>query len=351
MVSLPFNPSLSSAPPSANKLKPSSSTANDLLFQRTSSIASSTRFADTPLDHDFDQPFVQSGVLDEAEFALNLFGDHICCYREGLQQKELTVEDFQGLVRHSVEALQSTLGHISKELESHNTTSERLRREYFVHEIRNTLNTALSAHQLIRRGCLEGELNPHAILERALIRLGATVSEFQREAGSITSTVQTGTHTVPAVTLSACSLVDTFSTVRDFCMIDPRTKAIHLEMPLPEGLYVRANAELLFSALSNLVKNAVLYTKPDTTVSVRCRTRAGRIFIYVSDRCGGLPPGDPAELFKPFHRGHSHLEGSGLGLAIVAEAVGLMNGEVRVENFPDVGCRFTLDLPSVIHSL
>ena len=48
---------------------------------------------------------------------------------------------------------------------------------------------------------------------------------------------------------------------------------------------------------------------------------AGQVLIEVEDRCGGLPAGDPDELFRPFEQRNANRTGLGLGLAISQQLV------------------------------
>ena len=78
---------------------------------------------------------------------------------------------------------------------------------------------------------------------------------------------------------------------------------------------------------------------------LRAHTRANHVVIEVEDECGGLPPGQAEELFRPFDRRGTDLTGLGLGLAISRRSVGANGGEIQVKNLPGRGCVFTIELP------
>jgi signal transduction histidine kinase len=99
------------------------------------------------------------------------------------------------------------------------------------------------------------------------------------------------------------------------------------------------------SALGNLLRNAVKYSHPDTCVEVRGRVADGRVVIEVEDACGGLAPGQVEAAFAPFVRFDERQSGFGLGLAIAKQAVDAHGGTIRVQNLPDKGCVFVLNLP------
>lgn len=69
--------------------------------------------------------------------------------------------------------------------------------------------------------------------------------------------------------------------------------------------------------------------------------------VSVSDNGPGLPPGDPTRLFDKFTRGHgeSAIPGVGLGLALCRTILDAHGGQIRAENRPEGGARFTFRLP------
>src|SRR4029453_18659879 len=80
-------------------------------------------------------------------------------------------------------------------------------------------------------------------------------------------------------------------------------------------------------------------------------TPEGRILIEVEDECGGLPPGQAEDLFRPFAQRSSDRSGLGLGLAVAREGVAVNGGEIRVRNLPGRGCIFTMELPRLAGGL
>ena len=125
--------------------------------------------------------------------------------------------------------------------------------------------------------------------------------------------------------------------------VDPQTT------DLPAGQYaelVTSRTRLVaVAAASNLIENAFKFSRPGGTVTLSTRTTPERVFIDVSDACGGLPAGKVEELFRPFKRGESNQSGLGLGLSIALAATRANSGELHVRDVPGVGCVFTIDWP------
>lgn len=80
---------------------------------------------------------------------------------------------------------------------------------------------------------------------------------------------------------------------------------------------------------------------------MRLRRDAGKIIFTIEDSGPGIPEEEQALIFGKFYQGDtSHKsEGNGLGLALVKRILLIENGEIKVENLADCGCRFTVTLP------
>jgi hypothetical protein len=115
--------------------------------------------------------------------------------------------------------------------------------------------------------------------------------------------------------------------------------------PADPSIIVEADRQILAGALSNLVQNALKFTRPTTTVAIRARTTTDRVLIEVEDECGGLPPGKAEDLLRPFVQLGDDRTGLGLGLSICRRAAKSMGGELHIRDLPGKGCIFTIDLP------
>jgi two-component system sensor histidine kinase CpxA len=130
-----------------------------------------------------------------------------------------------------------------------------------------------------------------------------------------------------------------------------------------EACWTTGNAELLRSAIENVVRNAVRYTREGTTVEItlRCDSKKNadnrdqsqhRSVISVRDHGSGVPPEALQHLFRPFYRVADARDrqsgGVGLGLSITARAVRFHHGEVTARNIPEGGLLVEIHLPIAI---
>jgi len=109
-----------------------------------------------------------------------------------------------------------------------------------------------------------------------------------------------------------------------------------VELSSADSCMVMGNENLLRSAIENVLRNAVKYTADRTVVDVSLVKQNGHAIVAVSDRGGGVPADELANLFRPFYRvGEDRTRktgGSGLGLAIAERAVKAHKGSITAKN-------------------
>ncbi|MBK7823714.1 ATP-binding protein [Nannocystis sp.] len=126
--------------------------------------------------------------------------------------------------------------------------------------------------------------------------------------------------------------------------------------PVPEGLVILGDRQLLKQCLVNLVENAVLSQRERGPVHVRVSVRpvppeAGvdpglaptAAELRVDDNGPGIEPERRERVFEPYES--TRKEGTGLGLAIVKKVVLDHGGEVRVDESELGGAAIVIRLP------
>jgi signal transduction histidine kinase len=123
-----------------------------------------------------------------------------------------------------------------------------------------------------------------------------------------------------------------------------KTLVVEIEPGLPHLLL---DPDLITQVLTNLVSNAVKFTRRGGTVTVGLKRAPDGIECFVADTGVGMPTEALAGLFKPFARVKNSVSaiGTGLGLSIVRSLVELNGGVVGVESAPGRGSRFHFKLP------
>jgi two-component system sensor histidine kinase TctE len=105
--------------------------------------------------------------------------------------------------------------------------------------------------------------------------------------------------------------------------------------PPDEKIEIAGHPLMLREMLSNLIDNALRYTPPGGSVTVRVRRDGGDALVEVEDTGPGIAPAERAHVFERFYRIlGSSAPGSGLGLAIVREIAQQHGAEIDIFNNP-----------------
>lgn len=203
---------------------------------------------------------------------------------------------------------------------------------FLAHEVRNPLQTARLSVGLLRAGADE---RGFAALESSLSRLSEVLDR------ALVDARLRGIDAGAALHLEDAPLRKLLDDAADESRDDAEARDIRLVLEV-EGATVRADVRVLRSAVTNLLRNAVKFTRTGGAVTVRGRTGS----IEVEDECGGLQPGDEQKIFGIFRQAGTDRSGFGLGLAIAQQAIEAHRGELSVRNLPGKGCVFVVKLPS-----
>ena len=116
-----------------------------------------------------------------------------------------------------------------------------------------------------------------------------------------------------------------------------------------DGCRVFGSDNLLRSAFENVVRNALRYTKEDTTVEISLESADKKARVTIRDYGAGVPENELSEMFRPFYRIGEARErktgGIGLGLAITEQAVSAHDGEISARNATGDGLIIEIEMP------
>lgn len=218
--------------------------------------------------------------------------------------------------------------------------SERRLRRDMSHELRSPLTRLNIALELMRRRSPPELGSAFERIERDTARLDALIGELlslhQLEAEK-------------AVQAESVELASLTQQIVDDAALEAEQRGCRVQARLSAPSAVRGNRELLRRAIENVVRNAVRFTEPGSSVEVELRREAERALLTVRDHGPGVPEDALQRIFKPFYRvaGDRARQsgGTGLGLAITERAVALHGGRVLAENHAQRGLVVTLELP------
>jgi signal transduction histidine kinase len=148
-----------------------------------------------------------------------------------------------------------------------------------------------------------------------------------------------------------CDLAKLICRVIEDARIEAEGRGCTIKHSIIAGCPAFANFELLHRALENVVRNAVQYTRENSSVSVILCCPSSRVAkIVVKDEGPGISEEELEDVFKPFYRAaHARANGTlgaGLGLAIAQRALKLHGGSVNARNRSDgKGLQVTIQIP------
>jgi two-component system, OmpR family, sensor histidine kinase SenX3 len=224
---------------------------------------------------------------------------------------------------------------------------EEVRRD-FVANVSHELKTPVGGIALLAEAVLDANDDPEAVARFA--------QRMKVESVRLTKLVQ------EIVDLSRLQVADT---LHDPVLVDvsraasdaveqsrlvAEAREIELAVSLTGDAKVFGDAELLTTAIRNLVGNAVNYSGSGTRVAVGVRCADDLVEVDVSDQGQGIPHAEQARIFERFYRVDAARSratgGTGLGLAIVKHICANHGGDVTVWSEEGRGSTFTMRLPA-----
>lgn len=207
---------------------------------------------------------------------------------------------------------------------------------FLAHELRNALGTVTMSLEIIKDGTVGFKGSVGKVLDRGLLRIGELIDR---------SLTEVRLRVDPKVYTDHIDLLQLVDQIVVTANIEARQKNQTLEIAIDANLTIEADQQLIYSAVSNLVQNALKYTHTGGLIQIRGKILDENIIVEVEDECGGLNDAT-VDLFKPFKQQNENRKGLGLGLTIAQRAIVLSNGSIEVQNLPKKGCIFRISLPN-----
>jgi len=209
------------------------------------------------------------------------------------------------------------------------------------HELRSPLTRLTVSLELARRG----DATAFDRIDTDLKRLGGlidqilTLTRLQTQADRSTQ--------IPA------SLRTILESIADDARLEGQSEKKSVQLDQPDDCRIKCDPNLLRSCIENVVRNALRYTEPGTSVAVHVALNGGTpplAEIRIADQGPGVPLEALPRLFEPFFRVSGARDrssgGTGLGLAISQKVAKLYGGSIEARNRATGGLEVIITLPA-----
>ena len=201
------------------------------------------------------------------------------------------------------------------------------------HELKNPLTAILAA-------TAPGEDEASVLVAAQARRMGVLVTDLRKLADLSSAPLE---RELVDLEEAACDAVEaarsSVGDSRSFTLVFPTAP-----WPLPR---VVGDADLLYSAIQNVVFNAVKYSSEGDSIEVRASQSENSVSIEVADTGIGIPVSERQSVWAELARGSNAAgrSGSGLGLPLVRLVIERHGGNVRLTSREGVGTSVVLTLP------
>ena len=213
------------------------------------------------------------------------------------------------------------------------------------HEIRTPMNGILGFSDLLKNPNLTGEMQKQyiEIIEKSGHRMLNVINDIidisKIEAGLVT------------LELKESNVNEQLEYMYKFFKPEAEAKGMKLvyeNLLNGENIIITTDREKVFSILTNLIKNAIKYSK-EGTIAFGYSIKGNAVEFYVKDTGIGIAKDRQQAIFERFIQADIEdvqaRQGSGLGLSITKSYIELLGGEIWLKSEVGKGSQFNFTLP------
>jgi len=293
-------------------------------------------------------PFLMTGASFATAEQRYLMGIGIDITERRMHEQEIAA--FNEELTATTDALRES-NTILEEAKERAEESDRLKTAFLAnvsHEIRTPMNGILGFADLLKEPKLTGEEQQKyiGIIEKSGARMLNIINDLVN-----ISKVESGQM---EVSYSKTNINEQLDFLFNFFETEANLKGLEFSMkcPLPlEKATINTDREKLYAILTNLIKNAIKFTRQGE-VNFGYEVIGDMIEFYVKDTGIGIPLNKQVTVFDRFSQVDSGLasgyEGAGLGLSISKAYVEMLGGKIRIESEEGKGAKVFFTIPGKV---
>jgi signal transduction histidine kinase len=270
-------------------------------------------------------------------FSFLFFAGHLYIYTRKTDLMEMRLKDYC----RQVEA------DLKRELDSGQMKSQFIRNAY--HEVRGQFWGVFVISKLLRKEWQKGYAS---FFYKGLEDLSTGCHNLQLLLTNILEYAKYESGIPDDPRYEAVSIRRNITELIDIAQYAANEQNIKIESCISEEIpdYILYDRIKMNQVMTNLINNAVKFSKPDSTVVVRLDKETDKWRISIEDQGKGIAPSRLPHIFDLFanakDRG-SNAEGMGVGLYIVRQLVTALQGEISIKSEENAGSCVTVELPII----
>lgn len=216
----------------------------------------------------------------------------------------------------------------------------------FLSNIRNEINNPVASILELSKNLSEGNISSESIKKFANLIYSETFSlDFQLRNIFASAEIEAGEATVSCASVNISSLLENILLSFKH-QVEKKNIHLFVNTNIQNEQSFCSDSEKLHLILSNLIANAIQFSKVGGTVDVKLELEDGKLIFAVLDSGSGLSESDRSIIFDRFRQveegSTKSYGGHGLGLSITKALLELIEGEIMVESQKDIGSIFSI---------
>ncbi|WP_317898017.1 sensor histidine kinase [Aurantibacillus circumpalustris] len=216
----------------------------------------------------------------------------------------------------------------------------------FLSNIRNEINNPVASILELSKNISEGTLSVDAVKKFASLIYSETFSlDFQLRNIFASAEIEAGESIVCPVSIKLPSLIETILLSFKH-QIEKKNIQIFVSTSIADDENFCSDPEKLHLILSNLISNAVQFSREGTSIEIKFEIENDQFIFSVLDNGMGISTEEKEIIFDRFRQieegSTKNYGGHGLGLSITRALLELIDGEIKVESEKNVGSFFSI---------